>query len=61
MIHDNGSVQMRTIDVEATPLHVNGHIKNIYKRTLSRQEFIDGINKIVMVVEQVLALALASH
>ena len=53
--HDNGSGQIRTIDEESIPLLVNGHRLKIYKRPLSKQEFIDDINKIVMIVEQVLA------
>jgi len=51
--HDNGSMQIRTIDEEAIPLLVNGHRLKIYKRPLSKQEFIDDINKIVMILEQV--------
>jgi len=51
--HDNGSVQIRTIDEEAIPLLVNGHRFTMYKRPLSKQEFIDNINKTVMMVEQV--------
>jgi len=31
--HDNGSVQIRTIDEEAIPLLVNGHQLKMYKRT----------------------------
>ena len=51
--HDNGSVQIRTIDEEAIPLLVNGHRLKIYKRPLSRQEFINDINKTMMIVEKV--------
>jgi len=53
--HDNGSIQIRTIDAEAIPLLVNGYRSKVYKKPLSKQEFINGINKIVMVVEQVSA------
>ena len=53
--HDNGSMQIRTIDADAIPLLVNGHRLKVYKRPLSKQEFIDGINKTVMVVEKVSA------
>ena len=59
--HDNGSVQIRTIDAEAIPLLVNGHRLKVYKRPLSKQEFIDGINKTMMVVEQVSTPASSSH
>lgn len=34
--HDNGSVQVRTIDAEAIPLLVNGHRLEVYKRPLSK-------------------------
>ena len=51
--HDNGSVQIKTIDEEAIPLLVNRHRLKMYKRPFSRQEFIDHINKIVMMVEKV--------
>jgi len=53
--HDNGSVKIRTIDEEPIPLLVNGHRLKMYKRPLSKQEFIDNINKTMMMVEQVLA------
>ena len=48
--HDNGSVQIITIDEEAIPLLVNGHRLKMYKRPLSKQEFIESINKTVMMV-----------
>jgi len=51
--HDNGLVQIRTIDEEAIPLLVNGHRLKFYKRPLSKQEFIYDINKKMMIVEQV--------
>jgi len=51
--HDNGSMQIRIIYEEAIPLLVNGHRLKMYKRTLSEQDFVDAINKIVMIVEQV--------
>jgi len=52
--HDNGAMQIRTIDAEVISLLVNGYILNIYKKPLSKQEFINSISKIVTVVEQVL-------
>eukprot|EP00253_Pinus_taeda_P022155 PITA_22155 len=36
IFHDNGSVQIRTIDAEAIPLLVNGHIMKFYMRPLSK-------------------------
>ena len=58
--HDNGSVQI-IIDEEAIPLLVNGHRLKMYKRPLSKQEFIEIINKIVMMVEQVPAPPSSGH
>jgi len=59
--HDNGSVQIRTINEEAIPFIVNGHRLKMYKRPLSKQEFIDNINKTMMMVEQVLATPSSRH
>lgn len=59
--HDNGSVKIRTIDEEAIPLLVNGHRLKIYKRPLSKQEFIEDINKKVMIVERVPAPPSSNH
>ena len=52
--HDNGLVQIRTIDAEDIPLLFNGHRLKVYKKPLSKKKFINGIIKIVIVVEQVL-------
>ena len=49
--HDNGSVNIRTIYAEAIPLLFNGHRLKVYKNPLSKKQFIDGINKTVMVVK----------
>lgn len=51
--HDNGVVQIRTIDAEGIPLLVNGYRLRVYKKPLSKQEFISSINKEVMVIEEV--------
>ena len=59
--HDNGLVQIKTIDEEAIPLLVNGHRLKMYKRPLSKQEFIDIINKTMMMVEQVPASPSSGH
>jgi len=59
--HDNGSVQIRTMDEESIPLLVNGHQLKMYKRHLSKKEFIDNINKTVMMVEQVPAPPSSCH
>lgn len=50
--NDNGSVLIRTIDEEAIPMLVNGYRLKIYKKPLSKQEFIETLDKSVLVVEQ---------
>jgi len=55
--HDNGSMQIRTIDEEAISLLVNGHRLKMSKSPLSRKEFIENINKSVLMLEQFLAPA----
>ena len=56
--HDNGSVLIRTIDEEAIPMLVNGHRLKIYRKPLSRQEFIKTVEKSVLVIEKVSASVL---
>ena len=50
--NDNGSVLIRTIDEEAIPMLINGHRLKIYRKPLSKQEFIETLDKSVLVVEQ---------
>ena len=50
--NDNGSVLIRTIDEEAIPMLVNGHRLKIYRKPLSRQEFIKTVEKLVLVIEK---------
>jgi len=52
--NENGSVLIQTIDEEAIPMLVNGHRLKIYRKPLSKQEFIETLGKSVLVVEQVL-------
>eukprot|EP00253_Pinus_taeda_P034158 PITA_34158 len=52
--NDNGSILIRTIDEEAIPMLVNGHRLKIYRKPLSKQEFIETLDKSVLVVEQAL-------
>ena len=59
--HENGSVQIRIIDEEAIPFLVNGNRLKMYKRPLSKQEFINSINKTVMMVEEVPAPPSSGH
>jgi len=53
--HDNGAVQIGTIDEEGIPLLVNGYRLKAYKRPLYREEFINTISKEVNVIGSVLA------
>ena len=59
--HDNGLVQIKTIDEEVILLLFNGHRLKMYKRPLSKQEFIDNINNILMMVEKFLAPPSSGH
>ena len=52
--NDNGSVLIWTIDEEAIPMLVNGHRLNIYRKPLSKQEFIENLSKSVLVVVMLL-------
>ena len=49
--NDNGSVLIRTIDEETIPMIINGHRLKIYRKPLSKQEFIEKLGKLVLVVE----------
>ena len=51
--NDNGSVLIKTIDEEAIPMLINGHRLKIYRKPLSKQEFIENLSKTVLVLEQV--------
>ena len=51
--NDNGSVLIRTINEGAIPMLINGHRLKIYRKPLSKQEFIETLGKSVLVVEQV--------
>ena len=37
-VHENGSVQIRTIDEEGIPLLFNGHRLKFYKKPLSKEK-----------------------
>jgi len=50
--NDNGSVIIQTIDEEAIPMLVNGHQLKIYRKPLSRKEFIKTVEKLVLVIEK---------
>ena len=47
---DNGVVQIRSINEERIPLLVKGHRIKIYKKPLSKEEFINSIRKEVYVM-----------
>jgi len=51
--NDNGSVLIWTIDEEPIPMLVNGHRLKIYRKPVSKEEFIETLGKSVLVVEQV--------
>jgi len=51
--HDNGVVQIRTIDEENIPLLVNGYRLKAYKKPLQKEVFVSSINKEVMVIGRV--------
>ena len=57
----NSSVLIKTNDDEAIPMLVNGHRLKVYKKPLSKREFIEDLNKTVMVVEHVLASTSPTH
>ena len=59
--NDNGSVLIRTIDDEAIPMLVNGHWLKLYKKSLSKRDFFENLNKIVMVMEHILASTSPTH
>eukprot|EP00253_Pinus_taeda_P003891 PITA_03891 len=50
--NENGSVLIWTIDEEAIPMLVNGHRLKIYRKPLSRQEFVKTMEKSVLVIEK---------
>ena len=47
---DNDAVQIRTIDEEGIPLLVNVHRLKIYKKPLSKAQFINSIRREVYVM-----------
>ena len=51
--HDNGVVQIITIDEEGIPFLVNGYRLKAYQKTLSKEEFVSSICKSVMVIRGV--------
>ena len=51
--HDNGVVQIRTIDEEGIPFLVNGYRLNAYSIPFSMEEFISTISKAVNVIGSV--------
>jgi hypothetical protein len=42
-IYDNGSIKIKTIDEQQTPLLVNGHQLRVYNKPLSKEEFLTHI------------------
>lgn len=54
-LHENGVSQIRTIGEEGIPLLFNGYIFKSYKKPLSKEDFVSGISKAVMVIGGALA------
>lgn len=52
--HDNGVVQIRTIDEGGIPLLVNFYRFKVYRKPMSKKEFINTINKEVNVIGSVM-------
>eukprot|EP00253_Pinus_taeda_P023674 PITA_23674 len=50
--NENGSVLIWTIDEEAIPMLIYGNRLKIYRKPLSRQEFIETVEKPVLVIEK---------
>ena len=50
--NENGYVLIWTIYEEAIPMLVNGHRLKIYRKPLSRKEFIKTVEKSVLVIEK---------
>ena len=59
--NENGSVLIRNIDDEAIPMLVNGHWLKVYKKSLSKREVIEDLNKTMTVVEHFLASTSPTH
>jgi len=53
--HENGSVQIKTIDEEGIPLLVNGYRLKLYRRPLSKEEFINSFSKELNVIGSFIA------
>ena len=42
-VYDNGSIKIKKIDEQQTPLLVNGHRLRVYNKPLSKEEFLTRI------------------
>jgi hypothetical protein len=45
IVYNNGSIRIRTIDEQQTPLLVNGNRLRLYNKPLSKEEFLTCITK----------------
>lgn len=54
--HENASVQIKTIDKEGILLHVNGNRLKLYKKPLSKEEFVSSINRDLNIIVRLIAL-----
>ena len=53
--HESGFSQIRTIDEEGIPLLANGYRLKVYRKPMSKEEFISTINRGVNVIGRVIA------
>jgi len=53
--HDNGTFQIRTVDEEGIPLLVNGYSLKVYRKPMSKEEFINTISREMNVIGSVIA------
>lgn len=53
--HENGAIQIRTIDDEGISFLVNGYRMTLYRKPISKAKFVSTIKKEVNVVGSVIA------
>jgi len=54
--HENGFVQIKTIDEEGILLLVNGHRLKLYMKPLSKEEFFSSVSRELNVIRRFIAL-----
>lgn len=53
-LHNNGVFQIKTIDEEEIPFLVNGYRLKVYRKPISKEEFINTISRKVNVIGSVI-------